>query len=155
MFAAPVSIENMNYIIDPLQPNNRNRRGVNVYTASEIMGVNGIDKEGNVIRGQVQRPLFYLTIEERLEIFRLCAYVFGIVSGRMNKISCLDYTVTPKTKEEDKIYDHLKMCREVWNEQEDNTAGRVVQRRLWMLIRQEIIDIKPDLSNFDTAIRRW
>src|SRR4030042_926941 len=133
------------------------RRGISVYNISEIVSVQGRDRSGNLQTGEVQIPIFILSPQERENIARLNAYIFAVVTGRMQRISGLEWTVTRKLKEEDRIAQSLKMLRDIWREN-DNQADMkqlLVRIRAAKMIREELPDVKDDLSNFDASLRRW
>jgi len=138
---------------------NRNdrRRGVSIYNLSEIVGVQGRNRSGEMVQGEVQIPIFILTPQERESIARLNSYIFAVVSGRMQRISGLEWTVTRKIKEEDRIVLSLKQLRAIWTEQDSPTDIKeiLVRFRAMKKIREELPDVKNDLSNFDASLRRW
>jgi hypothetical protein len=137
--------------------NKANRRGVQVYTASQLRGVAGRDKEGQIIRGNVETPYFFLTIEERLAIFRQSTPVFGIVTRRMNRISSLKWKITREKNKEDEKALQLKTMRDLYKEYENQTDLKYVTARV--LAAQQVLrdlpDCLPDLSNFDKSLLRW
>lgn len=131
-------------------------RGYSVYSASQLMGISGRDKEGNYQTMDYQVPLFALDPFSRVEIFKLCAPVFGVVTSRMNRISALETQVVPDSKNEDKIVQDLKHLKSLHDEYPtDSFYGLGVRLQCVHLIRQEIPEILPDLSNFNSALFRW
>ena len=134
-----------------------NRRGIRVFSAYETMGVTGTNKQGEVINGQYEIPFFRLTLEERIDIVRSSSLVFGIVTTRMNQIAGLDWKVTRISDEEDKIAESLKQYHQIYKEFEDVDHPKA--KTLRALMRREIsrylIDVRPDLGNFDRALYRW
>jgi hypothetical protein len=137
--------------------NQAKRRGVSVYNISEIVNVQGRDRTGKMQTGEEQIPIFLLDPRERENIARLNAYVFAVISGRMHRISSLEWTVTRKLKEEDRIAQCLKMYRDIWKENDNLTDMKqlMVRIRAGKMIREELPDVKDDLSNFDASLRRW
>ena len=133
------------------------RRGVNVYTMSELWSVAGRARSGEFLSGMIERPLFGLTLQERVDLFRKCSPVFGIVTARMNRIAALEWSIEKDSKVEDRIESRLKMLHGIWKEYDDQTDVQhlMVRRRCVILIRQVLVECKPDLSNFSTALIRW
>jgi len=132
------------------------KRGVNVYTTSELVGVAGIDREGKILTGSVEVPLFGLSIYDRLALAQRCDSVFGVISGRSNRISGLEWDIKRESREEDRIVANLKMQKQVYMEY----AGRgirelVIRGRMVQEITRVLPDVLPDLSNFDGAMLRW
>lgn len=135
----------------------KKRRGLNVYTMSEIVSVTGTNQQGKLITAETQIPIFILTPMEREYLSRLNSYILGVCLARMNRISSLEWTVMRKQKEEDLIAEKLKAFRQLYNEYGDtsNIKDLMVRRRALIQIKSELLDIKDDLSNFDNALRRW
>lgn len=141
----------------PYQQENRNRRAANVWFFSELQGITGRDKYGKQITGTVERPLFGLTIEDRIDIFKRSSVIFGVITSRMNKISSMEWRIEKKTVLEDRIAENLKNAYQLWNEYNDpgNVMYRTFQMKMYQIIKNELIDVKNDLSNFTTAMLRW
>lgn len=135
----------------------KNRRGLNVYTLSEIVNVSGSDKQGNIKTVETQIPVFILTPMEREWLVRMNSYLFGIVTSRMNRISSLEWKVTRKKEEEELIVEKMKAFYQIWVENDNLSDIRqlVIRRKAVMSIQEEIKDMKDDLSNFDSALKRW
>lgn len=136
---------------------NKNRRGLNVFTMSEIIGISGMAKTGNRITAQVQIPIFILSPIERETIARMNSYIFGIVLSRMNRISSLKWDITKKSSNEDRIVEYLKTYKQIHDEYGDinSLKDKVIRRKMYMNIKEELPDVKEDLSNFDASLRRW
>jgi hypothetical protein len=134
-----------------------NRRGLNVFTLSELRGVSGRTKRGEFITGTIQDPLFTLTPDERIQIMKSCAYVQAVVSSRMNRIASLEWDIVSKEKLEDKKYYRMKHLKEMFDEH-DNLADLndlTLRYRAKLMLQQELPGLKDDLSNFDSSVRRW
>jgi len=132
-------------------------RGLSVYHISELMRVTGRWKEGQIITGTYQRPVFSLDPMERVQIFQSCSAVMGIVTSRMNRIAALEWTVVPESKVEDRVAAAMKDWKEIAKEYEGVADRRaMVTRALFMrqLIMQ-LPELLPDLSNFNSALYRW
>ena len=112
-FVLPTSVSASGQSVgSALQPGKRNR-GINVFTAGRQSQWQGRDRQGDIRSLPYEIPRFILTPEERFEIFQLQSHIFGIITGRMNKIGGLEYKVVPKKKIEDKIVHQLKMVKSV------------------------------------------
>lgn len=138
------------------------KRGINVYTATETWPVSGYGKakpgeKAQLIHGEVEQPLFGLTIEERVNLFRVCSPVFGIVLARMNRIAALAWDIKRASKIEDRLESRMKMAAQVFKESDDPLNWQHISARVAALrmIKEQLWDIKPDLSNFQTAMLRW
>jgi len=136
---------------------NPNKRGLNVYNRTQLMGASAIDKEGKIQNVTYELPYFGLTIDERIDIFRLCSPVFGIVTSRMNRISSLDWSVTPIYKNEDKLVDSFKYKKSIFDDfnKSDEIKYRIAAKMLARELLQELPELLPDLSNFGKSISRY
>lgn len=144
--------------ISPIYDEQRkNKRGIQVYTVSQLFNVSGRGKHGELLNWGTETPFFYLTIQQRNQIFKLSAPVFGIVSGRMQRISSLPFNVVPKKKREDEDAETLKTYKQLYTEYDDpNSIGHATVRAMaYREAIQELPDLKPDFSNFPTALYRW
>lgn len=132
-------------------------RGINAIYVSDIVRLTGRDDKGRLLSWGVDQPYFYLTIQQREDIARLCTPVFGIVTSRMNRISCTKFNVTAMKKTEDRIAEDLKSKRDVYNELRLSTevSHLMIKSRVVAEVRQYLPDLLPDLSNFDAALLRW
>jgi len=140
----------------PISPD-QNQRGIQVYYMSSLSGVTGKNKQGNIQTSRVENPYFYLTIPQRNEIFRLCSPVFGVVTSRMNRISALNYTVKPVKETDEQIAEDLKSQKEIYDEYSDviDYGHMLIRAKAFNKIKEYIPEIKPDLSNFSSALLRW
>lgn len=134
-----------------------NRRGFNVYTLTQLMAVTGKDKQGEIITGSYESPLFWLTIDERIDIARKCAPVFGIITSRMNRIAGLEWHVKCDNRENEKTAQKLKDYYKIFHELygSPNIREMVAAVRLRTEIMRRLPEVKQDLSNFSTALLRW
>lgn len=135
----------------------KNRRGLQVYTMSQLMAISGRKKGGDMMTGFIEQPIFYLNVDERIGIFRLCAPVNGVVTSRMNRISALRWKVVTDKYNEDKIAERLKNLKQVYDEYSASTDEKYViaSALLRKDIEAELPDLLPDLSNFNKALLRW
>ncbi len=134
------------------------KRGINIYTMSEVVGISGRDRWGNQQQGTIEVPLFGLSIYDRIAIAQRCDVIYGVVTGRSNRISGLEWTITKESKQEDRIAAYLKACKQLYDEYGSvtPTAKTIIVRG--MMIRKMtayLPDILPDASNFNGAIMRW
>ena len=133
------------------------KRGLQVYTLSQIISASGRAQDGNMLTWGVEQPYFFLTAMQRNEIFKLSTPVFGVVTSRMNKISGIDFEIVPARKLEDKIADELKSMKQVYDEYKNATDLKYLTIRATIVqnIMRELPDVLPDLSNFNGAMSRW
>jgi hypothetical protein len=135
----------------------RKARGINLYTASETWNVAGYGRKGTIIQGEIERPLFGLTLEERINLFRMCSPVFGIVTARMNRIAALEWSVEKKSKIEDRLESRMKMAFAVFKEADNPLDWNHISTRIaaQRMIKQHLVDLHPDMGNFSSALLRW
>ena len=133
------------------------QRGLNVAMIGELIGTSGYTRDGKVIHQLVQMPMFSLAPQEREEIFKLNAYVLGIVTGRADRISGVDWDIHRKTDMEDEQYDRLRDLKEIFEEFNNTMDPKhlMVRMRAIAKIRENLPDVFDDLSNFANALRRW
>jgi len=134
-----------------------NKRGLNLYTVSDVIGITGRDKFGNIIQGTQEVPLFGLSIFDRIAIAQKCDAVFGVVTGRMQRIAGLEWSVVRESKMEDRLELYLKQCKQIFDEYTNATEikYRVIRARMVQKILERLPDCLPDLSNFQQALLRW
>lgn len=135
----------------------KNKRGLTVYSMSDIQQVTGRDAEGRLVSWGVETPYFYITIQQREEIFRLCSPVFGLISSRMNRMAGLKYNIVSERYKEDEIAEELKDLKSLYDEYDDpNNLGHMSTRsEVYKEIKKYLPDVKLDLSNFHSALLRW
>lgn len=133
------------------------KRGITVYTTSQLQQITGRDKEGRLLRWGVEQPYFYLSVEQRVEIMRLSSPVYGVVTSRMQRISGLDFSVTSEKVMEDQIAGEMKDLNSIYNEYKESTelAHLTLRSRIYSELLPNLPDLKPDLSNFAPALLRW
>lgn len=138
-------------------PPKKGQRAINVYSTSQLQQVTGRDKEGRLVSWGIEQPYFYLTIQQRIEIFRLSSPVFGVVTSRMNRLAGLDFNITTQKQEEDRIAIELKDQKSIYDEYQ-NSSG-LAHLTLKALIYKDMIkympELMPDLSNFNNSLLRW
>ena len=194
MASYAMTAEEMVASVVPSSPQARElkKRGINVYTMSELWGVVGRGRSGRLMQGLVERPLFGLTIEERIELFRKCSPVFGMVMARMNRIAALEWEIEKDSKVEDRLESRLKMWKSLADEYKVSKAPEVqmpepgmeaqmqmpgmgvpqampqaaptspedlqaaaIRRRVYVHMKQVLVELKPDFSNFGNCLIRW
>lgn len=141
----------------------RKRRGVNVMTLSDLLSISGEAKSGRFIPGTIQQNLFTLSIEERIEIYRRCAPVYGVVSGRAKRIAGLKWQVKKVTKNEDRTETYLRMALELWKEwgeaaKDDRgllVKAAMIRMRCYSYIATTLVEITPNMANFEGCLSRW
>ena len=152
-----VTVESLTNLQQHSGRQNKDRRGIRTFSAYDSQGVSGYDKSGNLITGQYDLPFYRLTLDERIDIVRSSSIIFGLITTRMNKISGLNWKVSPISKDEDRIAEQLKTYYQIYREYEDMTAPAAVVLRALMKreVKKELFDIRPDMGNFDKALYRW
>ena len=133
------------------------KRGINVYTASQLVGIAGRTKSGVMMQGLAEVPIFGLSTFDRVDITQRCDAVFGVVTGRMNRIAGLEWNVVKESKEEDRIEFYLKQCKQMHDEYETATEVRyrIIRARMVREILTRLPDCLPDMSNFSQSLFRW
>ena len=133
------------------------KRGLQVYTLSQIMPATGRGEDGQMLTTGVEQPYFFLTPMQRNEVFKLSTPVFGVVTSRMNRIAGIDFSIVPTKHSEDKIVDELKMMKQVFDEYANSADLKylTIRARMAQKIRERLPDILPDLSNFGRSLMRW
>lgn len=135
----------------------KGERGITVYSTSQLQQVTGRDKQGRLLSWGIEQPYFYLTIQQRIEIFRLSSPVFGVVTSRMHRLAGLNFNITSEKKEEDRISLELKNMKSIYDEYsgsmdlKDLTLKSIIYQRMLSYLPE----LKPDLSNFNGCMLRW
>jgi hypothetical protein len=137
--------------------NTMHKRGITVYNYSSLVAQSARDKFGNMVTADYLIPSFSLSITERIDMVRACSAIFGIVTGRMNTISSLEWKITPKTEQEDDIVERLKDANAIATEFHDSVSpkGRGILIAASKFLEKSLPDLLPDRSNFDKALLRW
>lgn len=133
------------------------RRGITTYTSAELIGVSGTGKDGQQIQGLQEVPMFGLATVDRIMIAQKCDAVFGVVTGRMNRIGGLEWSVQRESKHEDRLEIYLKQCKQMFDEYANTKEIRYRITRAGMVrkILQYLPDCLPDMSNFGPSMLRW
>lgn len=149
-------------LADTTLPDNLNRgadnaRGINVFTLSELRAITGKTKQGGKVTGKMQYFLFGLTPEERINIMQSSAYVQAVVSSRMNRIAALEWDVISKKEHEEETIQTIKNLKQIYLEMDNpqDVKHLITRLKIYKAIQAEIPEMKPDLSNFETAIIRY
>jgi hypothetical protein len=135
----------------------RDRRGLNVYNYSSLVSQTARDKYGDIQSTEYLVPYFSLTISERIDMTRGCGPIFGVITGRMNRISSLEWKVTTQKKDQDRLETMIKTARDLFNEglEAHTPQGIGGALKAYQFISRYMKDIRLDLSNFDKAFLRW
>jgi len=135
----------------------RDGRGYQVYTMSQLLGITGVAKDGARVTGYYEQPIFYLSLEERISIFRLCSPVFSVITSRMNRIAGMEWKIVADKQQEDKLYERLRALKQVCDEYKDSLdmAYQIARTKLMQEIKVTLPDVLPDLSNFQGSLIRW
>lgn len=133
------------------------KRGVNVYSSTSVVGISGTGRDGKKIQGLIEVPQYGLAIQDREEIAKRCDAVFGVVTGRMQRIAGLEWSVQRESTQEDRIETWLKQCKQIYDEYANATGVKYIIIRFQMVqkILTKLPDCLPDLSNFNMALLRW
>ncbi len=132
-------------------------RGINVYNVSELQGYVGRDKQGEMISGYTERPMFTLSLQERMEMFNRTTTLQGVITGRAKRISGLNWKVSRKTQDNDRVISTLGEFKEIYDEASADPTDikmLVIKYKMKQNILAKLPDIFDDLSNFDSALRR-
>jgi hypothetical protein len=141
--------------VDPLM-----QRGLNVYHVSQILRYSAVDKQGNRKGAGIDYPFFVLTIPERVDIARLCSPVFGVITGRQQRISSMGWKITRDSKISDRLAAEMKDAYSICKEHAELARGGNYQSagivlKCLALLRKRLPDLTPDLSNFQRSLLRW
>lgn len=133
------------------------KRGLNLYTSSEVIPISGRAKDGTIIQGTQEVPLFGLSIFDRIAIAQKCGEVFGLITGRQQRIAGLEWSVVRESKEEDRIELYLKQCKQLYDEYANAPGVKymIVRARMVQNILTKLPDCLPDMSNFNQSMLRW
>jgi len=131
-------------------------RGSTVYSMSQLQAITGRDKDGRLVTWGTEQPYFYLTVLQRVEIFRMSAPVQGVVTSRMHRLSGLEFNITSEDKKEEEVSDQLRDMKDVYQEFKSSMemSHLILKLKLVNSIREYLPDILDDLSNFDSALLR-
>lgn len=139
------------------EPKRLVQRGYNIYHIAQVMPISGIDKHGDIQHGEYELPWFTLSPYERIEISKKSSFIFGMVTNRMNRIGSLDFAVVPEKEDLDKKIAELKRLKSIHADFINSGLEKYVMAA--QLIRDEIaktlVDVMPDLSNFNRALVRY
>jgi hypothetical protein len=143
--------------INGRDPGELNKRGLNVYTSTEVIGITGRGKDNLIYKGYQEVPMFGLGIIDRINIAQKCDAVFGVITGRMNRIAGLEWSVQRESKHEDRLELFLKQCKQIYEEYAVATEVKykVIRYKMVREIMTRLPDCLPDLSNFNAALLRW
>lgn len=135
----------------------KNERGLNIYFLTQLMSAAARAKDGKLINAKYEFPYWSLSIDERIDIVKKCDIIFGIVSGRMNRIGALDWRVVCQKKDEDRIYKKLKDLYAIYKEYEGVYDFYYLSARskAFLEMKKYLVDLLPDTSNFQKSIMRW
>ncbi len=140
-----------------MRAGDRQKRGANIYTLSDLLSISGTTKGGEIVNGQIQQNLFTLSLDERVQVYRKCGPVYGVVTGRARRIANLDWRVKKLSRDEDRIATYIKQAAEMYREHADphSVADAVIRVQAWKYIRRYLPDVKFDLSNVQASLLRW
>ena len=134
----------------------RQARGLNIYNITELQGITAINKHGETSTGTTERPLFLLSIDDRIEMFKRTTMLQGVITGRAKRIAGLNWKVIRKTKDDDRILAFLKEYKELYDELEGTTDIKMLATKFMMKkkLKERMPELMDDMSNFKPALRR-
>ena len=134
----------------------KNDRGINIYNLGELEGTRGRTDYGNFVQGTVQRPIFVLSVNDRVEIFKRASMLQGVVTNRAKRVSALNWKVVRKDQDFDNLIFAAKEAKEIFDEFAGNDMDDYYVRYMaHQRIKRLIPGVKDDMSNFDSALRRY
>lgn len=132
-------------------------RGINVQARGDVMGTSGRMFDGSISREPIQVPYFSLSPLERDEIAKQNSYVQGILTGRMHRISGIDWDIEPIGRHEEDFIDAMKMMHQQFIE--FNGTSELKYKFFALKKKRELMealpDLLPDMTNFRPSLRRW
>lgn len=133
------------------------RRGYSIYNFTQLQSMSGFNKQGKNVNVRVERPYFELSIADRLDIFRKCDIVFGVVTSRMNRIASTPFNIVSKRKVEDRLVYIYRTMKDMHDEFIGSKYPKY--KALSYYIRAQLVSelpgCLPDLSNFDRSLIRF
>lgn len=132
-------------------------RGIQVFSRTALMNRVGRGKDGQLLSWGVGETQIFMGLSQRIELFKVCSPVFGLVTARMNRISGAKYSIVPDKRNEDKIADELKTLYQYFNEYDnpEDPTHHLVKQNSVRMIKKYLVDVKPDLTNFNQSLIRW
>lgn len=131
-------------------------RGYNVYHLSEPVGVSATDRWGERHQLQYQRPMFALSLEERIDMARFSAMVFGVIASRMNRIGALEWNVSKETDDIETRMEQMQDLAAIHEEWEGDLSvkGITIRSRVKAKLSQYLPDLRDDLANLKQSLQR-
>ena len=135
---------------------NPNDRGINIYNLGELEGVRGRTDSGDFVHGTIQRPIFVLSVNDRVEMFKRAPMLQGVITSRAKRVSALNWKVKKKDNDIDKVIYDAKEAKEIFDEYNaDSMDEYYVRYMAYQRIKRLVPGVKEDMSNFDAALRRY
>lgn len=144
-------------LFNPYGEKEKNPRGLNIWTLTELRRIKGQSKSGEFIDGSIQYPLFTLDPCERELIMQSTCYIQAVVTSRMNRISSLDWTVIKDSEIIDETIDQLKDLKAIFDEHDNpqDLNHIVLRNKIYLTVRQKLFTVKRDMSNFSSCLLRY
>jgi len=135
----------------------KNKRGLNVYSFTQTMPLAGRTKDGVIVTANYDVPFVGTSVQDRIDITRLCSPIFGVINGRAQKISAYKWRVVPKFEVEEKKSEYLQSLKDIYDEYKDSkdTKYVVARNNISREVSRYLTDVLPDLSNFNASLMRW
>lgn len=137
-------------------PASKYDRGLDIYNLTEIQGVTGRAQSGREIHGTIQRPVYALSVIDRIEMFKRSTMLQGVVTSRSKRMSALKWKIVRKTVDHKRLLAEMKEMKELYDEYDDySLKSMTVRAQAAQYLAKHLPDLKPDLSNYDAALRRY
>jgi len=144
-------------LFNPYGEKDKNPRGLNIWTLTELRRITGQSKSGEFIQGSVQYPMFTLDPFEREMIMQSTCYVQAVVTSRMNRISSLDWTVIKDSDILDETIDQLRDLKAIFDEYDNlqDLTHIVLRNKIYLTAKQKLFALRRDMSNFNGCLLRY
>jgi phage portal protein BeeE len=88
---------------------------------------------------------------------RYSAMVFGVITGRMNRIGALNWSVSKDSDDAEELMAKLQDLASVWEEWAGvpGIRPKMMRRMIQKKISDYLPDLTPDMSNFKSALQRY
>lgn len=126
-------------------------RGASVRNRYEIFKLSGVTKEGKRKSVPIQMDWVGLDPYTALWLVQHCDILFGPITRRANRISSLPWQVVRKVRREDRMAEEMKMSKAEFFE----TQSLPKRVQIFIRVRKNLKNLRPDFSNFDSALSNW
>ena len=134
----------------------KDSRGINIFNLGELEGLHGRTKEGRFVHGTIQRPIFVLSVNDRIEMFKRSSMLQGVITSRAKRVSALNWKIVKEDQDFDNLIYEAKEAKEIFDEYAgDDMEEYYIRYMAYQRIKRTIPGVKEDMSNFDSALRRY